>query len=78
MTQEWTETQVSNLAYSLFFFFLAFWLFAFSRATPSAYGGSQARGRIRAIATSLHQSHSNVGSKPRLRLTPQLMAMPGP
>uniref|UniRef100_A0A8D0QRP6 Origin recognition complex subunit 2 n=1 Tax=Sus scrofa TaxID=9823 RepID=A0A8D0QRP6_PIG len=30
--------------------------FAFSRATPSAYGGSQARGLIRAVATSLHQS----------------------
>ena len=38
----------------------------FFRATPASYGGSQARGRIRAIAAGLHQSHSNVGSKPRL------------
>ena len=36
-------------------------LFAFSRATPEAYGGAQARGLIRAIAASLRQSHSNAG-----------------
>ena len=41
-------------------------LFFFFRATPSAHGGSQARGRIGAAAASLHYSHSNVGSKPRL------------
>ena len=33
-----------------------------------AYGGSQARGQIGAVAASLHHSHSNRGSKPRLRL----------
>ena len=38
------------------------------------YGGSQARGPIRAIATSLYQSHSNARSKPKLQPTPQLMA----
>ena len=32
------------------------------RATPAAYAGSQARGQIRAIADSLHHSHSNMGS----------------
>jgi len=53
--------------------FLFFLLFAFSRAAPVAYGGSQARGLIRAVAVSLHQSHSNSGSQPRLRPTPQLM-----
>ena len=37
-------------------------LFAFSRATPAAYGGSQARGQIGAVAASLHHSHSNAGS----------------
>ena len=41
-----------------------------------AYGGSQARGLIGAIAASLHQSHSNTSSEPHLRLTPQLMARP--
>ena len=43
-----------------------FCLFAFSRAAPTAYGGSQARGLIRAVAASLCQSHSNVGSELRL------------
>ena len=42
-----------------------------------AYRGSQARGRIRARAASLRHSHSNVGSEPRLRLTPQLTATAG-
>ena len=34
--------------------------FFFFRATPRAYGRSQARGRIGAIAVSLHHSHSNL------------------
>ena len=51
-----------------------FGLFAISRATPVAYGGSQARGLIGAVAAGLHQSHSNVGSEPHLQPTPQLMA----
>jgi len=51
---------------------------SFFRATPAAYGGSQARGLIGAAATGLHHSHSNAGSEPRLRPTPQLMAMPDP
>ena len=33
-----------------------FWLF---RAVPTAYGGSQAKSRIGAVAASLHHSHSN-------------------
>ena len=60
-------------------FFLSFFcLFAISWAAPTAYGGSQARGRIRAVATVLHQSHSNAGSEPRLQPTPQLTATPDP
>ena len=43
-----------------------------------AYGDSQARDQIGAIATSLRQSHSNMGFKPRLQPTPQLMAMSDP
>ena len=50
-----------KIFFKLKFFF--FCLFAFSRATPAAYGGSQARGLIGAVAASLSQSHSNVGSK---------------
>ena len=62
----------------IFFFFLAF-----SRAAPDtlvAHGVSQARGLIRAVAASLglDQSHSNAGSEPCLRPTPQFMAMPDP
>ena len=56
------------------FLFLFFCLFAFSRATPMEYGGSQARGPIRAVAASLCQSYSNARSKPSLRPTPQLTA----
>ena len=36
-----------------------------------AYGGSQARGLIRATVSGLHHSHSHAGSEPRLRPTPQ-------
>ena len=64
-----TPRQCSH--FQLFFFF---GLFVFSRATPMAYGGSQTRGLIRAVATGLRQSHSNASSKPHLRPTPQLMA----
>ena len=54
-------------------------LFAFfSRADPAAHGGSQARGRIGAVATGLHHSHSNAESEPRLRPMPQLTATPDP
>ena len=61
---------------SFFLFCFVFCLFAISWAAPVAYGGSQARGRIGAVATGLHQCHSNAGSKPRLRPTPQLTATP--
>ena len=44
--------------FCLFFFFF----FGISRATPMAYGGSQVRGRIGAVAAGLHHSHSNSGS----------------
>ena len=40
----------------------------------AAYGGSQARGQIGAIAAGLRQGHSNAGSEPHLQPTPQLMA----
>ena len=44
----------------------------------TTYGGGQARGQIRATAASLHHSHSNARSKPRLQPTPQLMVIPDP
>ena len=52
--------------------------FCFLGPHTLAYGGSQARGLIGAMAASLRQSHSNGGSEPRLCPTPQLMAMPDP
>ena len=61
-----------------YYFFSLFCLFAFSRAAPVVYGGSQARGIIGATAASIHHSHSNVGSELGLQPTPQLMAMPDP
>ena len=39
-----------------------------------AYGSSQARGRIGAVAAGLRHSHSNARSEPSLQPTPQLMA----
>ena len=41
-------------------------VFCLFRAAPKAYGGSQARGSIGAIAARLCQSHSNSGSQLRL------------
>ena len=55
-----------------------FFLFLLFRASPTACGSAQARGRIKATAASLHHSHSHARSKPRLRPTPQLTAMPDP
>ena len=57
---------------------LLFCLFAFPKAAPTAYGGSQGRGPIGAVAAGLHQSHSNAGSEPRLQPIPQLTATPDP
>ena len=50
----------------LFIYLFIFCLFAYSRAPPTAYGGSQARGQIRAVVAGLHHSHSNMGSELRL------------
>ena len=46
----------SNYVILLSFFFLI--AFLFFRAIPAAYGGSQAKDRIRAKAAGLHHSHS--------------------
>ena len=55
-----------------------FFFFFFFRATFVAYGDSQARSQIGAVAAGLHHSHSNSRSELCLRPTSQLMAMPVP
>ena len=53
-------------------------LFAFLGLLPVAYGGSQVRSLIGAVATGLCQSHSIMGSEPHLQPTPQLAVTPDP
>ena len=76
-------SKLKKLKYvKLFFTVVCMVLFCFVlfliRTAFAAYGGSQARGHVRAIAAGLHHSHSNTGSRLHLRPTPQLMAMPDP
>ena len=66
-----------NMCLVFFFLLLLFVCFSF-RAAPAAYGSSRARGRIRAVAASLHHSKNNSKSKTCLQPTPQLMATPDP
>ena len=54
----------STHPFSTFNFYFIFLLFLF-RATPMAYGGSQARGPIGAAAAKLHHSHHHARSEPR-------------
>ena len=72
----WSSLLTSS--FSFFFFLFLFFVFYLFRATPTAYGGSQARGLIGAVAADLHQSHSNTGSELHLQPAPQLMAMLDP
>ena len=62
------EGMAEKKIHDFFFFFL--------RVTSAAYGGSQARGRIEAVASGLHCSNSR--SEPRLQPTPQLTTVPDP
>jgi len=53
----------------LFYLFIYLFIYCLFRATPVAYGGSQARGLIGAVAAGLCHSHSNAGSEPLRFLT---------
>ena len=66
------------LIFIYYYYYYIFFFFVFSWAASAAYGDSQARGLMGAVATGLSQSHSNVGSEPCLRPTPQLTATPDP
>ena len=70
MIEEWCVNYAWNNMLPFFF--------GLFRAAPTAYGGSQTRGLIGAVATGLHHSHSITGSEPHLRPTPQLTARPDP
>ena len=76
MEKEQTVVRRILLCFVLVFCFFVFW--SFPGATPAACGGSQPGGPIGAVATSLRQSHSKVGSELRLLPTPQLVATPDP
>lgn len=56
--------------------FYFFCLFCHFLGCSHGKGGSQSRGRIRVLATGLHQNHSNVGFQLGLQPTPQVTAMP--
>ena len=73
-----SETMVERCFLNYYYYYYYFCLFAISWAALAAYGGSQARGPIGAVSSGLRQSHSNEGSEPRLRPTPQLTATPDP
>ena len=69
---------VSFLVIVVFFFLIQLWwaicyffssVFCLFRAAPMAYGGSQSRDLIRAVAASLCQSHSNARSQLHLKPT---------
>ena len=55
-----------------------FFFFGLFRATPMAYGNSQAWGQIGTAAASLHHSHNKEGSELRLQPAPQLTATSDP
>ena len=58
-----SHTYIDILFFSFFFFFV---FFPFLGPLPTAYGGSQARGLIRAEAAGLLHSQSNTRSEPHL------------
>ena len=74
----WAQTVPPSLRTLIFLVVFFFAFFVFSRAAPSAYGGPQARGLIRATAARLHHNHRNSISEPGLQPIPQLTAMPDP
>ena len=72
-----TNILTCSLIDVIFLFNTPFFFFR-NMKVPVAYGGSQTRGRIQAVAAGLHHSHRNTGSKLHLRTIPQLATTPSP
>ena len=66
--KQFFETRPFRKGRGFFVLFCCFVLFLLFRATPAAYGSSQARGQIRGAAAGLHHSHSNTSSELHLQL----------
>ena len=75
--KKWQGRPGRPLFRHILFLYILFIYFVF-RAAPAAYGGSQARGPIGAVATSLHHSHNSARSEQGLRSAPQLTALLDP
>ena len=73
---------MENKLFALFLlkipFFFFFCLLVFLGPHPRHMEVPRLRGLIGAVAASLHHSHSNAGSEPCLKPTPQLAATPDP
>ena len=63
---EETQDPFADVGYIIFFFFFFSLFYFIFRAALVAYGSSQARSQIGAVATGLRHSHSNVRPKPHL------------
>ena len=74
--RNFTSKWFFKITSELDFFFFVF--LPFLGLLLVAYGGSQARSLIGAVAFGLCQSHSKAGSELRLQPTPLLMATPDP
>ena len=68
-----SQNSIPFFFYTRFLIFFNYYYYLLFRATPAAYGGSQARGRIGATAANWCHSHSNTGSESHLRPTPAFL-----
>ena len=73
MSYKWSIFKIAKCSHKSTTQFVYLFIF---RAAPAAYGISQDRGEIGAIATGLYHSHRNMGSELHLQPIPQLTAMP--
>ena len=74
----YSDRRLHQMSHYFFFRFHQMSHYFFFRFRATSAASSQARGQIGAAAASLNHSHSNTGSEPHPRLTPQLVATLGP